>query len=57
MFKIKLFSIILFATIFISNAQDKCKNDYTCRYSPYCGEEEEDEEENEEEEVDEEWWW
>ena len=37
MFKIKLFSIILFATIFISNAQDKCKTDYTCRYSPYCG--------------------
>ena len=33
----KLFSIILFATIFISNAQEKCQTNYICRDSPYCG--------------------
>ena len=36
----KLFSIIvvlLFSNIFISNAQEKCKTDYTCRDSKYCG--------------------
>ena len=36
----KLFSIIvfiLFSNIFISNAQEKCKADYTCRDLPYCG--------------------
>ena len=37
----KLYSIIiflLFLTIpFISNAQEKCKTDNTCRDSPYCG--------------------
>ena len=37
----KLYSIIIFILFlsvpFISNAQDKCKTDYTCRDSPYCG--------------------
>jgi len=37
----KLYSIIvllLFLAIpFILNAQEKCKKDYTCRDSPYCG--------------------
>ena len=36
----KLFSIsvfILFSNLFISNAQEKCKTDYTCRDSKYCG--------------------
>jgi hypothetical protein len=37
----KLFSIIiflLFLTIpFISNAQEKCKTNYECSDSPYCG--------------------
>lgn len=36
----KLFSIsvfILFSNFFISNAQEKCKTDYICRDSPYCG--------------------
>ena len=36
-----LFSInnifILFSNLFISNAQEKCKTDYICRDSPYCG--------------------
>ena len=37
----KLFSIIVFILFlsvpFISNAQEKCNTDYTCRDSPYCG--------------------
>ena len=35
-----LYSIIvflLFSKFFISNAQEKCKTDYTCRDSSYCG--------------------
>lgn len=37
----KLYSIIIFILFlsvpFISNAQEKCKTDYTCCDSPYCG--------------------
>ena len=37
----KLYSIIIFLLFlsipFISNAQEKCKKDYTCRDSSYCG--------------------
>lgn len=34
----KLYSIIIFLSFpFISNAQEKCNTDYTCRDSPYCG--------------------
>ena len=37
----KLYSIIIFILFlsvpFISNAQEKCKTDYACRDSPYCG--------------------
>ena len=34
----KLFSILIFLIIpFISNAQEKCKSDYICRDSKYCG--------------------
>lgn len=35
-----LYSIIvfiLFSNFLISNAQEKCKTDYTCRDSSYCG--------------------
>ena len=28
---------MFFSNFLISNAQEKCKTDYTCRDSPYCG--------------------
>ena len=30
-------SLLFLLCSFISNAQEKCKTDYMCRDSPYCG--------------------
>jgi len=34
---VSIIIFILFSNLFISNAQEKCNTDHTCRNSKYCG--------------------